>query len=228
VSTRRGGQGLVARCLSILTAHFMLPGDGARDKGGRSGASRRASARLSHGRDTDGHWPGAGRWAHLCYDPQALFNGHSVGAWRSLVARIVRDDEVVGSNPAAPTTQSLSRAVDPDFLRRRARADVASLLHAVAGAVRVLNDVRAVRRRERDRCERHPGTPPRGLGTDEARSGVALSRIQRPAVDLGSGRREARGRERKGQRGGNGDRAMLASRDHSTDRVRVAATRRPG
>ena len=27
----------------------------------------------------------------------------SVGAWRSLVARIVRDDEVGGSNPLAPT-----------------------------------------------------------------------------------------------------------------------------
>ncbi len=25
------------------------------------------------------------------------------GAWRSLVARIVRDDEVPGSNPGAPT-----------------------------------------------------------------------------------------------------------------------------
>ena len=35
--------------------------------------------------------------------PGALYNGHSVGAWRSLVARIVRDDKVVGSNPAAPT-----------------------------------------------------------------------------------------------------------------------------
>ena len=29
----------------------------------------------------------------------------SVGAWRSLVARIVRDDEVGGSNPLAPTKQ---------------------------------------------------------------------------------------------------------------------------
>ena len=39
----------------------------------------------------------------LCYHPQALYNEHSVGAWRSLVARIVRDDEVGGSNPLAPT-----------------------------------------------------------------------------------------------------------------------------
>ena len=28
----------------------------------------------------------------------------SVGAWRSLVARIVRDDEVAGSNPVTPTS----------------------------------------------------------------------------------------------------------------------------
>ena len=31
--------------------------------------------------------------------------GNSVGAWRSLVARIVRDDEVGGSNPLAPTNR---------------------------------------------------------------------------------------------------------------------------
>ena len=38
----------------------------------------------------------------------------SVGAWRSLVARIVRDDEVGGSNPLAPTkpTSSSSRGSD--------------------------------------------------------------------------------------------------------------------
>ena len=34
----------------------------------------------------------------------------SVGAWRSLVARIVRDDEVGGSNPLAPTKLTCSRA----------------------------------------------------------------------------------------------------------------------
>jgi hypothetical protein len=33
----------------------------------------------------------------------------SVGAWRSLVARIVRDDEVGGSNPLAPTNPSRCR-----------------------------------------------------------------------------------------------------------------------
>ena len=42
-----------------------------------------------------------------CYHPQALYNEHSVGAWRSLVARIVRDDEVGGSNPLAPTKYQL-------------------------------------------------------------------------------------------------------------------------
>ena len=30
-----------------------------------------------------------------------------LGAWRSLVARIVRDDEAGGSNPLAPTNHSL-------------------------------------------------------------------------------------------------------------------------
>ncbi len=34
--------------------------------------------------------------------------GITVGAWRSLVARIVRDDEVGGSNPLAPTTYGYS------------------------------------------------------------------------------------------------------------------------
>ena len=29
-----------------------------------------------------------------------------VGAWRSLVARFVRDEEVAGSNPVAPTNQT--------------------------------------------------------------------------------------------------------------------------
>jgi hypothetical protein len=39
------------------------------------------------------------------YHASAL-SGTSVGAWRSLVARIVRDDEVGGSNPLAPTITS--------------------------------------------------------------------------------------------------------------------------
>ncbi len=30
-------------------------------------------------------------------------SANDVGAWRSLVARLVRDEEAVGSNPAAPT-----------------------------------------------------------------------------------------------------------------------------
>ena len=47
-----------------------------------------------------------GRHRCLCYHSPALHNGHSVGAWRSLVARVVRDDKVVGSNPAAPTIRS--------------------------------------------------------------------------------------------------------------------------
>ena len=47
-----------------------------------------------------------------CYHPQALYNEHSVGAWRSLVARIVRDDEVGGSNPLAPTRLTFLHADD--------------------------------------------------------------------------------------------------------------------
>ena len=38
----------------------------------------------------------------------------SVGAWRSLVARIVRDDEVGGSNPLAPTRPTSSSSCSSD------------------------------------------------------------------------------------------------------------------
>src|SRR5262249_52473675 len=41
----------------------------------------------------------------------------SLGAWRSLVARFVRDEEVAGSNPVAPTTLAGLRARPPDGLR---------------------------------------------------------------------------------------------------------------
>ncbi len=37
------------------------------------------------------------------------------GTWRSLVARIVRDDEVAGSNPAVPTNSPPSERVVPHF-----------------------------------------------------------------------------------------------------------------
>ena len=36
-------------------------------------------------------------------------HAHNVGAWRSLVARLVRDEEAVGSNPAAPTIRDTLR-----------------------------------------------------------------------------------------------------------------------
>src|SRR6187551_2471422 len=39
----------------------------------------------------------------LVSSPSPVKRAPSVGAWRSLVARIVRDDEVGGSNPLAPT-----------------------------------------------------------------------------------------------------------------------------
>ena len=38
-------------------------------------------------------------------------NGLPVGAWRSLVARVVRDDKVGGSNPLAPTSSLGSAAI---------------------------------------------------------------------------------------------------------------------
>src|SRR6266542_3377217 len=62
--------------------------------------------------------------ATVRYHPGALSNGHSVGAWRSLVARIVRDDEVVGSNPLAPTKPT-NLAVELKYRRqRRVQAEV--------------------------------------------------------------------------------------------------------
>jgi hypothetical protein len=36
----------------------------------------------------------------------------SRGVWRSLVARFVRDEEVVGSNPATPTAFALVQSPD--------------------------------------------------------------------------------------------------------------------
>ena len=60
-----------------------------------------------------------------CYHSVAL-SGHSVGAWRSLVARIVRDDEVGGSNPLAPTTygySQLSRQHRREAMTDRVRAE---------------------------------------------------------------------------------------------------------
>ena len=40
------------------------------------------------------------RWVEAMLSPAAH------GVWRSLVARFVRDEEVVGSNPATPTIES--------------------------------------------------------------------------------------------------------------------------
>ena len=38
-----------------------------------------------------------------------------LGAWRSPVARFVRDEEVAGSNPAAPTSSALAALRGPFF-----------------------------------------------------------------------------------------------------------------
>ena len=37
---------------------------------------------------------------------EAMLSPAARGVWRSLVARFVRDEEVVGSNPATPTTRT--------------------------------------------------------------------------------------------------------------------------
>jgi hypothetical protein len=50
-------------------------------------------------------------WKRLCRAsspkqegrPKIRIDGSFVGAWLSLVERVVRDDEVAGSNPVAPT-----------------------------------------------------------------------------------------------------------------------------
>src|SRR5258706_891143 len=69
------------------------------------------------------------RQARSAIMPKPCDNGHSVGAWRSLVARIVRDDEVVGSNPAAPTIPFFSGLLlaRPRLLRRHRAGDSEAL-----------------------------------------------------------------------------------------------------
>ena len=54
--------------------------------------------------------------------------GTSFGVWRSLVARFVRDEEAVGSNPATPTSgrgPMNTSAPDSVVLVRMAEAGVA-------------------------------------------------------------------------------------------------------
>jgi hypothetical protein len=43
-------------------------------------------------------------------DRSAKLARHIIGVWRSLVARFVRDEEAVGSNPATPTTATPTTA----------------------------------------------------------------------------------------------------------------------
>jgi hypothetical protein len=47
----------------------------------------------------------------------------SRGVWRSLVARFVRDEEVVGSNPATPTASVQISGSDQQFWVRRPLGD---------------------------------------------------------------------------------------------------------
>ena len=58
---------------------------------------------ICHRRDRKSRWPA----------------GRLIGVWRSLVARFVRDEEVVGSNPATPTLDGAGAAAPaPSFSRR--------------------------------------------------------------------------------------------------------------
>ena len=52
----------------------------------------------------------------------ACYTSCSVGAWLSLVERSVRDREVAGSNPVAPTTSLLRFPTDNRFARQRLHA----------------------------------------------------------------------------------------------------------
>ena len=40
------------------------------------------------------------------YQPKKVKSNQLVGTWRSLVARLLREQEVAGSNPVVPTTDS--------------------------------------------------------------------------------------------------------------------------
>lgn len=66
----------------------------------------------------------AGYWDGVClcrWLPRQESIGYSLlsshGVWRSLVARVVRDDEAAGSNPVTPTTDLLSGGA-PDIVGR--------------------------------------------------------------------------------------------------------------
>ena len=49
----------------------------------------------------------------LWYDSSCASSGTKSGVWLSLVERIVRDDEVAGSNPVTPITLSLKTLFMP-------------------------------------------------------------------------------------------------------------------
>ncbi len=52
---------------------------------------------------------------------------NSFGVWRSLVARIVRDDEVAGSNPVTPTLKGLVRSGFPLLARSLENVEVTTM-----------------------------------------------------------------------------------------------------
>ena len=121
-------------CAGSITAHSMMrpgrskcvtvnPGsevpdteiptmDGSRPEAPRTGNSPGSA-------ENSGRWTSPRRvrtrWPWLCLHapstfwraggPYVYLSGHT-GVWRSLVARFVRDEEAVGSNPATPTKES--------------------------------------------------------------------------------------------------------------------------
>jgi hypothetical protein len=50
--------------------------------------------------------PDSGGYPSCATESVSYYCSAHLGVWRSLVARFVRDEEAVGSNPATPTTES--------------------------------------------------------------------------------------------------------------------------
>ena len=118
-SARRPGVPVV---FGLMAVAFVLAalGDPA-DPGRRArGRQRRVRGRPARG-VTPRHGPRDGRPGRcLLSSAGPVQRAPSVGAWRSLVARIVRDDEVGGSNPLAPTIPTSSSSCGSDIGPREA------------------------------------------------------------------------------------------------------------
>ena len=127
------------------------------------------------------------------------------GVWRSLVARFVRDEEAVGSNPATPTVNRRDRLV-PAILYVHSQADCQHGRkggnEAGAGGVATMQHApTAVLKGGSRALLRHAG----GCGTQGRRQGLAGLRADAPsrrlAARTASGRAAALGcREQLGRR----------------------------